>query len=229
MPAGAVSSQFDLIRGRQKTLLLTATASEKEAPTPSLLAAVLMLFSPSSSPRGHILPCAAKNKKLMNAKVCESALLWALASRDMSFALRMCQHVDDEGVVLDHNVRDAVFRVVGSAIKQLPDTAVVNVGAGVGAGAAGVAPPAGVAAASAAAAVGAGAGGSEDAVGGGEWKVEGTNATVEQLWDLDALLQGCVCVCSVGLVRVDLAKRLASIRQLCSMSKEENQRPWVST
>lgn len=107
--------------------------------------------------------------------------MWALAFQDLSFALRMCQHVDDEGIVLDHDVRDAVFRMVSFAIKQLPDTAVVNVSAG----AASAAPPAPD--------VAAGAG--EDAIsggGGGEWKVEGTNATVEQLWELDALLQRCV-------------------------------------
>ena len=132
-----------------------------------------------------------KKRDPKKKKVCERALLWALACQDLSFALRMCQHVDDEGMVLDHDVRDAVFRMVGFAIKQLPDTAVVNVGVGT----ASDAPQApGVAAGAEAA----GALEGEDAIGGnggGEWKVEGTNATVEELWELDALLQRCVCVC----------------------------------
>lgn len=130
------------------------------------------------------------NKKT-HGKVCEHALLWALATQDLSFALRMCQHVDDEGMVLDHGVRDAVLREVDSAIRRLPDTAVVNVSVGAASAAA---TPAAVPE----------AGGGEGAVGGGggdsgEWKVEGTNATVEQLWALDALLLRCVGVSFVSV------------------------------
>ncbi len=108
------------------------------------------------------------------AQVCEHALLWAMWSQDLSFALRVCQYTDEEGMILDHELRDALFRFVSSAIKRLPDTAVVNVAD------ANPATRADMAAAAAA------AGGSE------AWKVEGTNATVEELWDLDALLQRCV-------------------------------------
>lgn len=149
-------------------------------------------------------------------KVCEQALLWALASQDLSFALRMCEHVDDEGMVLDHDVRDMAFRKVGSAIDQLPYTAAFNVNAGVDVGTdddtddAATTP---FGAAAGAQAVGAG-GDSEDAIDGdgdvGEWKVEGTNATVSQLWELQRLLQRCVgvrsCIfaCLVGLFPVHL-------------------------
>lgn len=107
-------------------------------------------------------------------QVCEQALLWAMWSQDLSFALRVCQYTDEEGMVLDHELRDALFRFVSSAIKRLPDTAVVNVAD---------ASPATRADTAAEAAAAAAAGESE------AWKVEGTNATVEELWDLDALLQ----------------------------------------
>ncbi|CAN0194231.1 unnamed protein product [Scytosiphon promiscuus] len=126
-------------------------------------------------------------------EVCEDALLCALASADLSFALRMCQYVDDEGIVIDQDVRDALLRTVSHAIRKLPDTAAVSVGGGGG----GVAFDDLRGAATSPAAQGDGAGGFEETVGGGggeggvdgEWKVEGTNATVEELWALDALLQ----------------------------------------
>lgn len=120
-----------------------------------------------------------------HTQVCEGALLCALGSADLSFALRMCQYVDDEGIVIDQDVRDALLRTVGHAIRKLPDTAAVNTGGGGGGG---------IDDLSGAAATGAQDEESEGFEGEGEWKVEGTNATVEELWNLDALLQRCALV-----------------------------------
>lgn len=123
--------------------------------------------------------------------MCEQALLWALASADLSFALRVCQHVDDEGMVIDPDLRDALFRTVGFAIKELPGAAAVSVNFDVDDVVGATRPDGEGTAAPAAAAV---AGDTEDEIsgadgGGREWKVEGTNATMEELWALDALLQ----------------------------------------
>lgn len=214
--------EFELISKRPSTSVSRAhpalpppTTRKKQQP-PSRVVAVLHVFFPSAVLVVVVMAvlhtcvllytCEKTHACNRQKKVCEHALLWALASRDLSFALRMCQHVDDEGMALDHDVRDAVFRAVGLAIKQLPDKAVVNVSAGAAsAGTLADVAPAPPAPASA------GAGGGEHAIGGGgggEWKVEGTNATVEQLWELDALLQRyvcsrgrvCVCVCIDGQV-----------------------------
>lgn len=113
----------------------------------------------------------------------------ALVSADLSFALRMCQYVDDEGIVIDQDIRDVLLRTVGHAIRKLPDTAAVNVGGGGGSGA--VEDLSGEETAPAAEGGDAEGfeGGAGERGGDGEWKVEGTNATVEELWTLDALLQ----------------------------------------
>ncbi|CAM9100535.1 unnamed protein product [Laminaria digitata] len=91
-------------------------------------------------------------------EVCDHALLYATATDDLSFALRMCQYIDEEGLWCDLDVRDALCRSVRVAIKGLPETAAVTTGDGAAAAE--------------------------------EWKVEGTNATVEELRALGALLQG---------------------------------------
>lgn len=95
-------------------------------------------------------------------KVCDHALLYATAAHDLSFALRICQYIDEEGLWCDVDVRDALCRAVRVAIKKLPETAAVTT-TGDGATA---------------------------AAGGAAWKVEGTNATVEELKTLGTLLQG---------------------------------------
>ncbi|CAM9558746.1 unnamed protein product [Hapterophycus canaliculatus] len=90
----------------------------------------------------------------------------------------MCQYVDDEGMVIDEDVRDALLRAVDRAIMRMPDSeAVVMDGGGGGGGG------------DDAGAVG---GDGSEGVGGvdGEWKVEGTNATAEELWALDKLVHG---------------------------------------
>lgn len=115
----------------------------------------------------------------------------ALGSGDLSLALRVCQHVDDEGLVLDPHVLDTISRTVGYVIKELPGTAALSVSA---------APPP---VDGGAVAAGVGSDAANRGVEGGEWKVEGTNATMDELWALDALLQRysslsslfvCVCV-----------------------------------
>lgn len=85
----------------------------------------------------------------------DHVLIYATACGDLSFALRICQYVDEEGVCCDSDVRDALSRSVAMATKKLPDTAAVTSN-----------------------------GGERE-----DWKVEGTNATVEELWALDSLLQ----------------------------------------
>ena len=97
------------------------------------------------------------NRMSARKKVCDHALLYATAADDLSFALRMCQYVDEEGLWCDLDVRDTLCRSVGAAIKGLPETAAVTTGDGAAAAE--------------------------------EWKVEGTNATVEELRTLGDLLQ----------------------------------------
>lgn len=97
----------------------------------------------------------------------------------------MCQHADDEGMVIDPDLRHVLFQTVGFAIKELPDTAAISVNFGVddnhrGGGGGGV---------DATRSDGAAAGSVIGAGDGAEWKVEGTNATTDELWSLDALLQ----------------------------------------
>lgn len=98
--------------------------------------------------------CSDEPAPCNRIKVCDHALLYATASDDLSFALRMCRYVDEEGIWCDPDVREALCRSVAAAIKKLPKTAAVT---------------------------------SEGVD--GDWKVEGTNATEEQLWALDNLLQ----------------------------------------
>lgn len=96
--------------------------------------------------------CEYENKSL---QVCDHTLLYATASDDLSFALRMCQYMDEEGLWCDSDVRDNLCRSVAMAIRRLPETAVVSTD-----------------------------GGGEE----GSWIVEGTNATVKELWALNTLL-----------------------------------------
>ncbi|CAM9916596.1 unnamed protein product [Ectocarpus sp. 12 AP-2014] len=126
----------------------------------------------------NVLEYVRQRDMVPRPAVYEGVLLCALSSRDLSFALRVCQHVDDEGLVLDPHVQDTLFRTVEYVMKELPGAAAVSVSAAprpVDGGAV--------------AAGGRGDAATNGGVGGGEWKVEGTNATMDELRALDALLQ----------------------------------------
>ncbi|CBJ28831.1 expressed unknown protein [Ectocarpus siliculosus] len=126
----------------------------------------------------NVLEYVRQRDMVPRPAVYEAVLLCALGSGDLSFALRVCQHVDDEGLVLDPHVQDTLFRTVEYVMKELPGAAAVSVSA---------APPpvdGGAVAAGVRGDAAANGGGGE-----GEWKVEGTNATMGELRALDALLQ----------------------------------------
>ncbi|CAM9203461.1 unnamed protein product, partial [Ectocarpus sp. 13 AM-2016] len=126
----------------------------------------------------NVLEYVRQRDMVPRPAVYEGVLMCALGSGDLSFALRVCQHVDDEGLVLDPHVQDTLFRTVEYVMKERPGAAAVSVSAAprpVDGGA-----------------VAAGRRGDDatnGGVGGGEWKVEGTNATMDELRALDTLLQ----------------------------------------
>ncbi|CAN0497577.1 unnamed protein product, partial [Ectocarpus sp. 12 AP-2014] len=77
----------------------------------------------------NVLEYVRQRDMVPRPAVYEGVLMCALGSGDLSFALRVCQHVDDEGLALDPHVQDTLFRTVEYVMKELPGAAAVSVSA----------------------------------------------------------------------------------------------------